>query len=224
MRKALNENTKVQAGVIAVLLIGGVLLFMKMSKSADTGAVTTDPAATTAATSTGTGAGAVSADGAPATAGAVPATGTPTAAPTVGAVPVAPTAATGTVSPEALVPGPGLPRDVAQAFARGNAVVLLIVKSGSTDDDLVRRSVNGVSKPGVSVFVAPASKIARYSRIAQGVGVSRVPALIVIRPRKAGGDAPQATVSYGFRDSQSVIQAVEDALYTGRDDVPYHPG
>ena len=31
-------------------------------------------------------------------------------------------------------------------------------------------------------------------------------------------------MSYGFRDSQSVVQAVNDALYDGRDDVPYHPG
>jgi hypothetical protein len=216
MRKALNENPKVQAGVIALLLVGGVLLFMKMSKGADTGAATaTDPAATAATSAPG----AVSADGvvpAPATGAAAPVT--PTAAP------IAPTAASGTVSPEALVPGPGLPRDVAQAFARGNAVVLLIVKQGSTDDDLVRSSVGAISGPGVSVFVASASNVARYSRITQGVGLSRVPALIVVRPRKVGGDAPQATVSYGFRDSQSIVQAVEDALYTGRDDVPYHPG
>jgi hypothetical protein len=51
-----------------------------------------------------------------------------------------------------------------------------------------------------------------------------VPALVVVRPRGSGGDAPQATVSYGFRDAQSVAQAVRDALYTGRDDRPYHPG
>jgi len=222
MRKALNENPKVQAGVIALLLVGGVLLFMKMSKSADTGATgaTTDPAAATAATATG-GAGAVTADGVVPTA----ATGATAGAPvTPTAAPLAPTAAGGTVSPEALVPGPGLPRDVAQAFARGNAVVLLIAKPGSTDDDLVRSSVGAISRSGVSVFVASASNVARYSRITQGVGLSRVPALIVVRPRKVGGDAPQATVSYGFRDSQSIVQAVEDALYTGRDDVPYHPG
>jgi hypothetical protein len=218
MRKALNENPKVQAGVIAFLLVGGVLLFMKMSKSADTGAATTettDPAAATAA-ATGTGAGAVSADGVVPTA-ATGAAVTPTAAP------IAPTAATA-VSPEALVPGPGLPRDVAQAFARGNAVVLLIVKPGSTDDEMVRDSVGAISRSGVSVFVTSARNVARYSRITQGVGLTRVPALIVVRPRKVGGDAPEATVSYGFRDSQSIVQAVEDALYTGRDDVPYHPG
>jgi hypothetical protein len=221
MRKAINENPKVQAGVIAFLLIAGVLLFMKMSKSADTGAATTetaDPAAT--ATATGTGAGAVSADGSVPTAAPGATTGAPI---TPTAAPIAPTAATA-VSPEALVPGPGLPGDVVQAFRRGDAVVLLIVKPGSTDDDLVRDSVGAISRSGVSVFVTSARNVARYSRITQGVGLSRVPALIVVRPRNAGGDAPEATVSYGFRDSQSIVQAVEDALYTGPDDVPYHPG
>ncbi len=31
-------------------------------------------------------------------------------------------------------------------------------------------------------------------------------------------------MSYGFRSTASVVQAVDDALYGGRDDVPYHPG
>jgi hypothetical protein len=30
-------------------------------------------------------------------------------------------------------------------------------------------------------------------------------------------------VSYGYRNSQSVVQAVHDALYTGRDNLPYSP-
>ena len=80
------------------------------------------------------------------------------------------------------------------------------------------------SLAGVSVFTAPAKNVARYSRITQGVGVNRVPALVVVRPRHVSGGVPQAQVSYGFRDSQSVVQAVKDALYEGRDDVPYHPG
>ena len=122
------------------------------------------------------------------------------------------------------MPGPGLPADVAQAYKGGNAVVLLIVKDGATDDDLVRDSVSQISRSGVSVFVAPASDVARYSRITQGAGVNRVPALVVVRPRSTGGQVPQATVSYGFRSTASVVQAVDDALYRGPDDVPYHPG
>ena len=225
MRDALNNNPKVQAGVVVALLVFGALLFMKMSG----GGSEAPPASTAAAASAsgvpqtvGTGAGATAMDS---TGAAVPATGTATATgtPAATAVPSAPTASTGAVSAEAFVPGPGMPVDVAQAYARDNALVLLIVKEGATDDDLVRESVARISKPGVAVFVAPASRIARYSRIAQGAGVSRVPALVVVRPRSVS-EVPEAIVSYGFRNSQGVVQAVDDALYKGRDDIPYHPG
>jgi hypothetical protein len=55
------------------------------------------------------------------------------------------------------------------------------------------------------------------------VGVNRVPALVVVRPRRLSGSVPEAQVSYGFRNSQSVVQAVQDALYSGKDDLPYSP-
>ena len=129
-----------------------------------------------------------------------------------------------TVSPDALVPGPGLPRPVISAWNHGDAVVLLIARGGATDDRLVRSSVEALSEPGVAVFVAKAGKVARYSRITQGVGVNRVPALVVVRPKRLSGGTPRATVSYGFRDSQSVVQAVHDALYSGKDNLPYNPG
>jgi hypothetical protein len=132
--------------------------------------------------------------------------------------------AAGTVSPDALVPGPGLPAKVVKAWQGGDAVVLLIVRGGGIDDQLVKRSVASLSgDPGVAVFVARAGDVARYSRITQGVGVNRAPALVVVRPRKESGSVPQAQVSYGFRNSQGVVQAVHDALYSGRDDLPYSP-
>jgi hypothetical protein len=219
MRQALNENPKVQAGVVVVLLIAGVLLFMKMSakpEAVPAGAAAVGAADATGAAGTGAGAGATAAPGT-----------TPTAAPAAGttatALPSVPTSS-GTVSPQALVAGPGLPADVASALKQGNALVLLIVKDGATDDDLVRDSVSQISRSGVSVFVAPASEVARFSRITQGAGVNRVPALIVVRPRSVSGKTPEATVSYGFRSTASVVQAVDDALYRGPDDVPYHPG
>jgi hypothetical protein len=46
---------------------------------------------------------------------------------------------------------------------------------------------------------------------------------VVVRPKRLSGQVPEAQVSYGFRDSQSVLQAVHDALYKGRDDIPYYP-
>jgi hypothetical protein len=113
---------------------------------------------------------------------------------------------------------------VISAWNQGDAVVLLIAKGGATDDRLVRSSVQALSEPGVAVFVADAGQVARYSRITQGVGVDRVPALVVVRPKRLSGGTPQATVSYGFRDTQSVVQAVDDALYSGKDDLPYSPG
>jgi len=46
---------------------------------------------------------------------------------------------------------------------------------------------------------------------------------VVVRPRKESGAVPEAQVSYGFRNSQSVVQAVHDALYNGPNDLPYSP-
>ena len=53
--------------------------------------------------------------------------------------------------------------------------------------------------------------------------MDRAPALVVVRPRKESGSVPQAQVSYGFRDSDGVVQAVHDAVYGGPDDLPYSP-
>ena len=129
-----------------------------------------------------------------------------------------------TVDPQALVPGPGLPRPLIDAWREGKAVVLLVVRSHGIDDRLVSRSVRGLSgDSNLSVFVVHANKIARYSRITQGVGVSQVPALLVIRPKRVTGSVPEAQVTYGFRDSQTVVQYVHDALYSGKDDLPYSP-
>ncbi len=129
-----------------------------------------------------------------------------------------------TVDPQALVPGPGLPAPFIDAWKSGKAVVLLIVRNHGIDDQLVTRSVRGLSgDPGLAVFVAHANQVARYSRITQGVGVSQAPALIIVRPKKVSGSVPEAQVTYGFRDSQTVVQYVHDALYSGKDDLPYSP-
>ena len=110
------------------------------------------------------------------------------------------------------------------AWKSGKAVVLLIVRNHGIDDRLVTRSVRALSSdPGLAVFVARAHQVARYSRITQGVGVSQVPALIIVRPKRVSGSVPEAQVTYGFRDSQTVVQYVHDALYSGKDDLPYSP-
>jgi len=168
-----------------------------------------------------------------ATSGSVaPGTTSPTTASPDGTVPggaagsasYAPLPSTGTVTPDALIPGPGLPAPVVKAWKGGDAIVLLVIRGGGIDDRLVRGSVQSLSgQGGVSVFVTRAKEVARYSRITQGVGVSQAPALVVIRPSRESGSVPEAQVSYGFRNSQSVVQAVDDALYNGRDNLPYSP-
>jgi hypothetical protein len=210
MRNALNNNPRVQLAVLAGLALLSVLFFLPMfmhkssSGSADTTAASAVPATPAAPAGVTPSAGAAA-----------------TAPPAVGSAP--PPAASG-VSPSALIPGRGLPAPVVRAWKGGDAIVLLIVRPGGTDDRLVRGSVDALSgDSGVSVFVTPANGIARYSRITQGVGVSEVPALVVVRPRRLSGSVPQAQVAYGFRDSQSVVQQVHDALYSGKDNLPYSP-
>jgi hypothetical protein len=209
MRKAINDNPVVQIAVIGVLVVVvGLFMMTNLKKKSSS--------STSASSSSG-----VSSSSAGGT--TAPVVGSTSGDSSSGSVVAPPPPTTGSVSPEALIPGPGLPRTVVAAWKHGDAVVLLIVRGGGIDDRLVRgavRTLNG--DPGTAVFVSRAKDIARYSRITQGVGVDRVPALVVVRPRRESS-VPEAQVSYGFRDSQGVVQAVHDALYSGRDDLPYYP-
>ncbi len=212
MRNAINNNPMVQIGLIAVLLLlVGIMLvpqFMKKKDSASSNTSTTSAHLSSPAGSVDLNVKVTPSSSAPSSSSA-PAAGASTA---------------GTVTPQALVPGPGLPRPVISAWRHGDAVALLVVRPAGIDDRLVRGSVESLSaRPGVAVFVVRADRIARYSRITQGVGVNRVPALVVVRPKRLSGSVPEAQVSYGFRNSQSVVQAVQDALYSGKDDLPYSP-
>lgn len=126
-------------------------------------------------------------------------------------------------------PGSGLgappppPQAVASAFRAGDTVALLFVEDGGIDDDLVVSAVqtlNGIS--GVATFVVPAHELNRYVSIAQGVNLNRVPALVVIRPKKLDNGPYVASVKYGFQSPESIVQAVVDARYDGGT-LPYHP-
>jgi hypothetical protein len=214
MRQALNSNPTVQIAVIGLLVVVvGLFMMMNMKKGSGGSTGSTGAPATSASATPGAS---------PGTTAPIPVPGTSAAA--AGSTAAPPPVTSGTVSPEALVPGPGLPRPVVAAWKGGNAIVLLVVRGSGIDDRLVRGSVESLSgEAKVSVFVARAEDVARYSRITQGVGVNRVPALVVVRPRRSGSSVPEAQVSYGFRNSQSVVQAVHDALHTGREDLPYYP-
>jgi hypothetical protein len=214
MREQLNSNPVVQISVIGVLVIVVGLFFMMNMKKKDSTASSTSSATSPSVSSS---LGGTTTPVGPGASSASPAA----AAPIVGATP---SVSSGSVTPDALVPGPGLPRPVVTAWKGGDAIALLIVRGGGIDDRLVRGSVESLSgDSSVAVFVARAKDVARYSRITQGVGVDRAPALVVVRPRSESGSVPEAQVSYGFRDSQSVVQAVHDALYSGPDDLPYSP-
>jgi hypothetical protein len=121
--------------------------------------------------------------------------------------------------------GPGLPSSVVDAYDAGNTVVVLVVRTKGIDDRALElTSIALATRPEVKLFVVPAKHIARYSRIASGVDVNRVPALVVISPKKlAKGGLPNAAVSYGFRGPASVVQAIKDAEYKGRTNLPYYP-
>jgi hypothetical protein len=221
VRRAINENPVVQAAFIGVLvLVFAVFLFTRVlsgSGSSSSGSPT---------------AGATTTPAAPGATGTVaPETGAVPTAPAVPAAPAAPTAPEGTVPPGTLEASKGLPASIVKAYEADKAIVLLIVKENGLEDRVVKAWVKALrSHPevikdnhGLAVFVTGAKHISRYSRITLGVDVSRVPALVVVRPKSLSGDVPEATVRYGFRGPDSVLQAVKDALYKGPEDVPYYP-
>lgn len=219
MRKAINENPVVQAGLVGVLALAvGLMLLMRTGGSGEDTA-TTDAAATQAVA-----AGTPESD-ASASATATPATPAPTDPATGAAAPATPDAAAATGAPTDFKPGPGLPADLVNAYGDGKAVALMIFNDDGIDDRELKAIVGQArSHEGVAVFVTEVKDVADYSRITGGVDLDRTPALVVVRPKKlTDGPMPTAVVSYGFRGARSVEQALDDALYKGPTDLPYYP-
>ena len=210
MRKALNENPIVQVVMLGLLGIVVAFLFLTRVMSSDEPAEQDAGSAPVARAPSAAGAAPVANPDAPET--------TPAAPGTADALPVAP----GGAGFEA---GEGLPQPVVSAHDRGDVIALLVVNSRAAEDNRLKDEIQTLGgRGGTSVFVVEARDIARYSRIAEGVNLDRVPALVVIEPKRlARGELPTATISYGFRGPESVQQAVRDALYDGRE-LPYHPG
>lgn len=218
MREALNNNPVVQAVAIGILaVVVAFLLITRVMNQSEPEPAPETSATTAGAAPTGTATP-------PAEAATTPATG---AAPTTEAVPPA-TATDPAVEAAAageFVAGPGLPPEVVKAYADGDVVVLLVVHPKGIEDRKVEAMVESLRSRGdTAVFVVAAPEIADYSRITRGVNVDRTPALVVLSPRSLSEDGtPVASVGYGFRGPKSVDQAVEDALYEGRKDLPYYP-
>ncbi|MFN8152137.1 MAG: hypothetical protein U0R24_13570 [Solirubrobacterales bacterium] len=211
MRQALNDNPMVQMAVLALCgVVLAFIVFTSVLKKDDSSA---------AATST-------TADPAAATAAVDPAAATATPDPAAVAPATTPPAETGAVTPPAgtgeIEAGDGLPKDVLAAYEGGKAIALVVIDPKSEDSFKWVRATKDLNDDDVKVFVVEVDDIAKYSRITQGVSVSRTPALIVVTPRKLSGGVPMATVTYGFRSPQSAKQAINDAFYEGGN-VPAYP-
>ena len=206
MRKALNENPIVQVVMLGALGIVVAFLFMTRVMSQEE-----------------SGGSATSADATAAVPGAAPVAPEATVPTEVPAVPEA-AAVPGTAPAPAAAPGEfkagaGLPESVVSAHESGDVVVLLVVNRKATEDRRLEAEVNTLSgRSDTTVFVAEAKDVTRYSRIAEGVNLDAVPALVVVEPkRQVEGALPVATVSYGYRGPESVQQAVRDVLYDGKE-------
>jgi len=215
MRKAINDNPAVQIGILALLaLLVGFLVLTRMSHKSPETSTGSTPSATSSASTTTPSVPSSDASS-PADVTALPPTSTspPIAAGASAAAPAG-----------KFVAGPGLPSAVVHAYNADRVVVLLVVRRNGIDDEAVKKSVESMGgAANVALFVTHAGHIARYSRIASGVNVDRVPALIVLRPRNLTHGTPTAMVSYGFRSPESVAQAIHDATYKGPTNVPYYP-
>lgn len=195
MREQLNSNPLVQLAVVGVLLVGVALFFMSSG-----GGEEEEPAGTTEAT--------VSVAGTDAGGNATGATSGESLSSAIG---------------PSLAATQPLPDSVIDAWEANRTLVLLFVRDGGIDDRLARNATDTLSGfPDAAVFVVPAAKISRYAAIAEGVGVDRVPALVVVRPKNLKKTVPTASVSYGVQSPQSVAQAVIDAGYKGKT-LDYHP-
>jgi hypothetical protein len=201
MREKLNENPLMQLAVIGVLLVvAAVFAFSTIGGGGGTEEATSSTSS--ASVSTPSGSATVTATV------TTPTSGLPAAAEAAGAPPP---------------PAPPLPRRLTAAFTANRTVVLLIVKPGGIDDALTTAGTLPLAfQSDVALFVVPVGKIARYAAITQGVEVNRVPALVVVRPRRLDHGVVTASVSYGFQSPESIVQAVIDARYEGRT-LAYHP-
>jgi hypothetical protein len=207
VREKLNENPIAQVGLILVLVVVAAVMFIGSSGGGEEEEASTGEVAASVNGVTATGA-------------------TPGEA-VEGAVESLEEGAVAESSVTAMppsVPAPPPPKRLTAAYESGKTVVLLIVDKGSIDSAFTARSSLLLAPfSDVSLFIVSAKEIARYAAITVGLDVNRVPALVVMKPKKLSGGTPQATVDYGIQTPQSVVQAVLDANYHGRE-VTYHPG
>lgn len=201
MRDAINNNPLVQAAVVGVLIVVAAIFVL----------------------SGGGGGEEEESAGGETTAGAVESAAGEAAAGEAGIAAAPEAASAASISSLAAADAPPLPRPVLDAYKANRTLVLLFVRNGGIDDRLVRSATGALAGfPGVTVFEVPAAKVSRYAAITEGVGVQRVPALVVVTPKHLDKTVPTASVSYGYQSPESVRQAVIDAGYKGPT-LDYHP-
>jgi hypothetical protein len=194
MREALNSNPLAQAAIVGVLLIFVAIFVISSGGGGEEEGA--EPAATSSSSVTES----------------APVESTPAAGP----------GALAAVS-QAAASAPPLPRPLMHAWNANETPVLLFVRDGGIDDRLVKTATAGLAGfRDAAVFIVPAHQISRYAAITEGVGVDRVPALVVVTPKHLDRSVPTASVSYGFQNPESIAQAVIDAGYKGPT-VDYHP-
>ena len=199
MREKLNSNPLLQVAIIGVLLIGTGFFLLSSTGGGDE--EESESSETTTSTTVTTS------------------TLTTEAPATPAEVMAAALSLVNGISSDAPQP----PRPVTAAWRANKILVLLFVRDGGIDDRLVAAAVRRLdSLSGVATFVVPVRRISRYAAITEGVGVDRVPALVVVRPKRLKQVLPTASVSYGFQSPESVVQEVVDAGYRGKT-VDYHP-
>jgi hypothetical protein len=207
MRNAINNNPIVQIGLLGALGVIVAVVFL----SGMGGGPPAEEAASPETTSEVPAGTPVPLDAA---------TPEPSIAPAASAPEAVPGGAAGVTPFEA---GKGLPAPLVSAYESGDVIVLLVMQNGGVEDESLERDVEGLESRGdTSVFVTDAKGVSKYSRIAEGVSLDRVPAIIVLHPledKTSGSEAslpmPEASIAYGYRGQQSVVQAVNDALYEG---------
>jgi hypothetical protein len=208
MREKLNENPRAQVALVGLLIVAvGFLLVTHMG-----GGGAESAAPTTGVTATVNG---------------VAATGSTPGEAVEGAVENLETSAGTATTPAAILPASmpvdPLPHRISVAYKSGKTVVLLFVRDGGIDDRIVDHAAQALdSVSEVYLHVVPAHQVAQYAAITVGIGLSRVPALVVLRPKKVSKGRMEASVGYGYQTPKTVLQAVRDARYQGPEST-YHP-
>jgi hypothetical protein len=206
MREKLNSDPKTQVAAVAILIVLAAFFFISKSGGGEEEETASTEATVAVAGTEATGT----------STGATPGEAVEGAVTEAVENASAETGATASGVPTTIDAPPALPEAVTAAYKADETVVLLIVRDGAVDDDLVEQASSTLSSMSeVALFVVPVSQISRYSSITIGAEVSRVPALVAVSPRRISGAAPKASVSYGFQTRQTLIQAVRDASYEG---------